>query len=264
MRKIQTIFSYLRAIFIDSGQIILTLVSIVGLVPIFFPSLAEKFGVEEVVSRSIGIVIVLVSFAVANFNLFEGSQKTKYDLYLGRHFTTLRKFATIKEDGFVITENIEIEFVIFFDVANSKQSPTFVDFEINSVKSEWSPLGDLSNIEFKIDSKPSPRNRLQIEGLEAGERRVEFTLLFEAPNDKTDFSYLGLLSELVVVLEVEPQNTRRYKILVDFDVSEIHNKITEFLIRRGTHILHRNNLTKISIDDFITVLKKYWGVENNR
>lgn len=262
MQRIQTLFSYLYAVFVDGGQRVLTLVSILGLVPIFFPDIAERYGIHEVVSRSIGIAIIVISFTIANYKLFENSHRTKSELLLGRRFTSLHQFATVTKESLVVTENIEVEFVLFFDVVNSEQSPTFVDFSINAVNSEWHPAADLANVEFKIDSQPSPGNRLRIQGLETKEHRVEFVLTFESPTDKTDFRYLGSLSKLIIILNVKPQHGNGYKLPIEFDVPKIRKEITEYLIRQGTSMLHRQGLVETHVAEFVSVLKKFWGVDD--
>ena len=262
MNRIHTLFAYLYAVFVDSGQRVLTFISIIGLVPIFFPDIAERFGIHEVISRSIGIAIVVVSFVLANYKLFESSHSAKSKLLLGRRSTSLHQFVSVTNKGFAVAEDIEVEFVIFFDVLNSEQSPTFVDFSIDIINSEWHPAGDLSKVEFKIDSRPSPGNRLRIQGLETGERRVEFILHFESPSDKMNFRYLGSLSKLIVMLNVKPQHSREYRLPVEFNVTEIKNRITEYLIQQGTGMLHRQGLVETRVADFVSILKNYWGVED--
>jgi len=262
MQRIQTLFAYLYAVFVDGGQRVLTIISIIGLIPIFFPDIAKSFGIQENISRNIGISIVVISFIIANYKLFESGRQTKPELILGRRSTSLKQFATVSNDDFIITDFIEVGFVMFFDTVNSEHSPTFVDFSIDSISSEWIPAIDLSKVEFMIDSQASHGNRLKIQGLESGEHRVEFTLKFNAPNDKTDFRYLGSLSKLIIVLKVKPQNSVGYKLPVKFDVVKIHNGMTEYLVRQGTGILNRKGLVPASVTDFVSVLKKYWGIND--
>jgi len=264
MQRIQTLFSYLYAVFVDGGQRVLTLVSILGLVPIFFPNIAERYGISPVISQGIGIAIIIISFTIANYKLFENSHVAKSALLPGRHFTSLHQFATVTKKGLVVTGNIEVEFVIFFDAVNSEQSPTFVDFSINSINSEWRPEVDLENVEFKIDSLPSPGNRLRIQGFETKEHRVEFILTFESPADKTDFRYLGSLSKLIIILNVKPQHGNEYKLPVEFDVIKIRKEITEYLIRQGTAMLYQQGLVETNVAEFVCVLKKFWGIEEKQ
>ena len=102
MKHIETLYSYLIAVFVDSGQRVLTLIDLIGLISIFFPDIVIQLGIQESMSRSIGIALVIFSFAVANYKLYARDKRSELDLILGRRSTSLKQFVIATKDQIII------------------------------------------------------------------------------------------------------------------------------------------------------------------
>jgi len=222
VKEFVTAFSaYVMAVFIQSQRWLLTLFSVLGVVFFFYPNLAKYVSDTPGLIKAIGGLIVLISFALANFLAY-------YELYL----RTIKKPADIS----MIVKNTEITWTSWG--GHTPHSPILfrIEMDVRNEGDEQAKITTATVCEFALNSslfsnKPVATDWFQlIAGTNMSGSRIDFPYLISAREWHTAFRCsISVNIEPVSAEELSKQLTelRSYYAKICYTVKDFDGKTKE-------------------------------------
>ncbi len=265
-KLISDLFSYIYSVFVDGIQKLFTVFDFIGVAIILFPNINNWINISNFQIKSIGSIIIIASFLIANFNLYRKyslESKLKVDISSKTHCSFSGDNFIFKRGEASLSDNINLSFQVNANISNSGPV-TSIRALINSIEPRLLPKDfQYSTIAVKIRHKLT-NNR--IEELEnphhlAADDMKDIQLLFDVKltinSIEEYFGCLNKFRKINVIMAI--QQTGKLPIIkfVAFDLTSAQKDMEE---RIASQLQHLQNY-EIGGSQIMNVIKRYYGIK---
>ncbi len=256
--------NYFQAVFLDGSQRLLTVFDVIGFAIFIFPEITGFFEMDRISRYAVGGGIFLISFIIANFNLYRNT-RTHQDFTIEKIGTTSGYLSgsifTFASNEISILSSFLL--VIRSNIRISKSGPgTSVEIYIENI--EPFCIGDTSikDIDVTLKSRPAENYQYSIhENPYRLDPNDSKTLTFEAriPCDteciEKHYGSLANFREISLTVAAKPTGQNPHFMEIISNLTPMHTGIEEELSTKIGHL----QSAKLSSKDMLQIMKRYWG-----